>query len=217
MQVRARINLSKATRLIDDKTSLVADPNSGNPSSKKRRKSAFAEEDDGYQFVEEGFRLRFSDGETVDFYADDTTQKEAWMQALSQIIGKTSDKKAAKWTDMVVSRERSTRKAESKPAEDAKSVKSAKSAFSGPDIRVQAPSRDSSMNSTFTKSAPNSPMKSSSGSVLRKQLPVADGPEVPPRDDEDDAPATNKMRPGTPPLEPRTGHRSRKDVKSMIF
>ena len=88
MQPRATINLSKASRLIDDKSSLIADPASNAPSTpssstststagnKTRRKSAFAEEDDGYQFVEEGFRLRFANGETIDFYADDRAAKE---------------------------------------------------------------------------------------------------------------------------------------------
>ena len=208
MQPRATINLSKASKLIDDKSSLVADPNSGNPSSKKRRKSAFAEEDDGYQFVEEGFRLRFANGETIDFYADDRAQKEAWMEALSQAVGKTSDTKVAKWTDMILARERTTGQVKNKPAEDAKATP-----VISPDIRIQAPSRDSSMNSTFTKSAPNSPLKSSSGSVFRK-TPLEAAPEVPLKDEDE---AGKRIRPGTPPLEQRSGHRHRKDVKSMIF
>ncbi|SMR50304.1 unnamed protein product [Zymoseptoria tritici ST99CH_1A5] len=109
-QKRAVINLSKASRLVDDKSTLVSDPKSGHPGSKSgRRKSAFAEEDEGYAYVEEGFRIRFANGETIDFYADSTAEKELWMKALSQVVGKkdgsSSDKKG-KWTDLVLRRER---------------------------------------------------------------------------------------------------------------
>ncbi|KAH0413926.1 DUF1709-domain-containing protein, partial [Aureobasidium melanogenum] len=109
-QPRATINLSKATRLIDDQKSLVADPTSGHP-TKGRRKSAFAEEDDGYQFVEEGFRMRFANGETIDFYADSAADKDAWMKALGSCIGKPSTSSTAKWTDVVLTKERSETKA----------------------------------------------------------------------------------------------------------
>jgi hypothetical protein len=109
-QPRATINLSKATRLIDDQKSLVSDPTSGHP-TKGRRKSAFAEEDDGYQFVEEGFRMRFANGETIDFYAESAADKNAWMKALSSCIGKPSTSSTAKWTDVVLTKERSDAKA----------------------------------------------------------------------------------------------------------
>jgi len=201
MQPRATINLAKASRLIDDKTSLVADPTSDNPSSKARRKSAFAEEDDGYQFVEEGFRIRFANGETIDFYADDRAQKEGWMTALSQGLGKQTSAKTAKWTDLVLA----------KGTTDSKAIKAA-----NPDIVVQAPSRQSSGLSTYSKSAPTSPVKSTTGSVVRKELPPqieSDvGPAVPVKEVADQI-----IRPGTPPLSPRAGHRERKAVKSMIF
>jgi hypothetical protein len=56
-------------------------------------------------FVEEGFRIRFSNGETIDFYADNTTDKEAWMKALSTVVGK--DVNTGKtWCEMVLRRER---------------------------------------------------------------------------------------------------------------
>jgi hypothetical protein len=88
----------------------VADPTSGHP-TKGRRKSAFAEEDDGYQFVEEGFRMRFANGETIDFYADSASDKNAWMKALGPSIGKASTSSAARWTDVVLTKERSAAKA----------------------------------------------------------------------------------------------------------
>ncbi|OBW69366.1 MAG: Uncharacterized protein AUREO_005720 [Aureobasidium pullulans] len=112
-QPRATINLSKATRLIDDQKSLVADPTSDHP-TKGRRKSAFAEEDDGYHYVEEGFRMRFANGETIDFYADSAAEKDAWMKALGSSIGKPSTGSTAKWTDVVLTKERSDAKSAAK-------------------------------------------------------------------------------------------------------
>ncbi|GAB7360165.1 hypothetical protein MBLNU230_g7928t1 [Neophaeotheca triangularis] len=109
-QKRAVINLSKASRVVDDKRTLVADPNNANPASGKgRRKSAFAEEDEGYQYVEEGFRIRFANGETIDFYADGRQQKEEWLEVLGQVIGKPDPGKVKTgWTDLVLAHERET-------------------------------------------------------------------------------------------------------------
>ncbi|GAB7348685.1 hypothetical protein MBLNU459_g7431t1 [Dothideomycetes sp. NU459] len=174
MQPRATINLSKASKLIDDKTSLIADPTSANPSSSKRRKSAFAEEDDGYQFVEEGFRIRFANGETIDFYADNAAQKDGWMAALSQSVGKpASNTTTAKWTDVILAKERSA-------ANAAKAV-AATTKDEGTDRKSSGRSQASSSRS---------------------------GPSVPPKDG---------VRSSTPPMSPRTGHRDRQAVKSMIF
>jgi hypothetical protein len=87
-QPRAKIDLAKAAKLIDDKGSLLQ-PDTAKP-SKGRRKSAFAEEDEAYQFVEEGFRIRFANGETIDFYADNAKDKEGWMAVLSRTVGKSA-------------------------------------------------------------------------------------------------------------------------------
>lgn len=212
MQPRATINLAKASKLIDDKSSLMADPTSGNPSTSKRRKSAFAEEDDGYQFVEEGFRIRFANGETIDFYADNRDQKEEWMEALSQSVGKKTSAKTATWTDLVLARERASSNASIKSPELGKDAAfGAPKPARNPSIRVQAPSRDSSHSSNHNsiRSAPGSPLKSS-GSVIRKPATNDGVPSVPPKDD-------GHTRPATPPMSPRTGHRDRKAVKSMIF
>ncbi|CAK4021551.1 Septin ring organizing mid2 [Lecanosticta acicola] len=198
-QKRAVINLSKATRLVDDKSTLVADPKSGNPSSKHgRRKSAFAE-DEGYQYVEEGFRIRFANGETIDFYADSAAEKDAWMKMLSQVIGRPDPgKKAATWTDLVLARER---------------VEGIDSAHHAPptttDVRdftkPPAPARKPSDRKAITasKSLPISPMK---------QAPPERTAPMPPSPTVDDG-----LRPKTPPMNPRRGHRARDAVKSMIF
>ncbi|EXJ64053.1 hypothetical protein A1O7_00388 [Cladophialophora yegresii CBS 114405] len=107
LQPRATINLAKATRLIDDKTALMQRETSTKGGG--RRKSGFAEEEEGYMFVEEGFRIRFGNGEVIDFYADSTANKEEWMQALSQVVGKGVQSGSAPikgWTEMVLKREK---------------------------------------------------------------------------------------------------------------
>ncbi|KAK7885417.1 Bud site selection protein bud4 [Exophiala xenobiotica] len=107
LQPRATINLAKATRLIDDKSALVQKETSTKGGG--RRKSGFAEEEEGYMFVEEGFRMRFANGEVIDFYADATAEKDEWMKALSQVVGKNVQGPASQikgWTEMVLRRER---------------------------------------------------------------------------------------------------------------
>ncbi|KAJ5988445.1 hypothetical protein N7481_003655 [Penicillium waksmanii] len=107
-QPRATINLAKAAKLIDDRSSLVQKETSTRGGG--RRKSAFAEEEDGYMFVEEGFRIRFGNGEVIDFYADSAVDKDGWLRVMSEAVGKgaTSGNGAMKpWADLVLRRERS--------------------------------------------------------------------------------------------------------------
>lgn len=79
-----------------------------------RRKSGFAEEEEGYMFVEEGFRIRFANGEVIDFYADTAKDKESWMKVLDQCVGVGGEGKngAAKWCDLVLKKEESLRRKE---------------------------------------------------------------------------------------------------------
>lgn len=56
-------------------------------------------------FVEEGFRMRFANGETIDFYADSAAEKDGWMRALSEVVGKELSKSRS-WTDVVLARHR---------------------------------------------------------------------------------------------------------------
>lgn len=116
LQPRCTLNLAKAVKLIDDKSTLTQ-PNVSSPSkngkSGGRRKSAFNEEDGAYMFVEEGFRIRFANGECIDFYADSAKDKEGWMKVLSEAVGSGSSDsntaaggKAAPWTDLVLEREK---------------------------------------------------------------------------------------------------------------
>lgn len=190
-QKRAVINLSKATRLVDDKSTLVSDPKSSNSGGKGgRRKSAFAEEDEGYAYVEEGFRIRFANGETIDFYADKAVDKEEWMAVLSQVIGKADPgKKAASWTDLVLAREKVAKTTSVPPTTDVRDF-----------TKPPAPGRKLSDRKPVSKSVPTSPVK---GTVPGRQAPMP--------------PVADVSRPKTPPMSPRRGHRSRDAVKSMIF
>lgn len=61
-------------------------------------------------FVEEGFRIRFGNGEVIDFYADSAADKDGWLRVMSEAVGKgaTSGNGAIKpWADLVLRRERS--------------------------------------------------------------------------------------------------------------
>lgn len=79
--------------------------NDVSPKKGGRRKSAFAEEEEGYMFVEEGFRVRFANGETIDFYADSAAEKDGWMKILSDVVGKDTSK-AKNWTDIILAKRR---------------------------------------------------------------------------------------------------------------
>lgn len=107
-QPRATINLTKAAKLIDDRSSLTQRETTTRNGG--RRKSAFAEEEEGYMFVEEGFRIRFANGEVIDFYADSAADKDGWMKVLADSVGKgtsSSSSQAKPWTELVLKRERS--------------------------------------------------------------------------------------------------------------
>ena len=106
LQPRATINLAKASKLIDDRPALTQKEVS---TKGGRRRSAFAEEEEGYMFVEEGFRIRFANGEVIDFYADSAAAKNEWMKVLCEVVGKgaSSGTQAKRWTDMVLKREKS--------------------------------------------------------------------------------------------------------------
>ncbi|EWC47052.1 hypothetical protein DRE_03814 [Drechslerella stenobrocha 248] len=98
-QLRANINLAKAVKVLDDRSTLT-----NSSGSKKRRKSGFAEDEEGYMFIEEGFRIRFANGECIDFYADSANAKNGWMKVLYDTIGRCSD--GRNWCDFVLKKER---------------------------------------------------------------------------------------------------------------
>lgn len=61
-------------------------------------------------FVEEGFRIRFTNGEVIDFYADTAVDKEGWMRNLESCIGKEGNSSKGGWCDLVLKREESMKK-----------------------------------------------------------------------------------------------------------
>ena len=230
---------------MDDRSTLVADPmSSPNKARSNRRKSAFAEEDEGYQYVEEGFRIRFLNGETIDFYADSRAEKDQWMNALSQVVGKPdTGARAMKWTDMVLARERSSNgisNAETSAAElhqngtevkdfsaaPAPAVAPAAAPVRGaPPAPARSPSKASSTTNkplpptktqNTSKSAPSSPMKRV---PVPRPASATSATSSTASTASTLAPSTSKLANGakTPPLQPRRGHRARDAVRSMIF
>lgn len=63
-------------------------------------------------FVEEGFRIRFANGEVIDFYADTREQKEGWMKVLSETVGRDIAAKKG-WISMILEKERKEQAARS--------------------------------------------------------------------------------------------------------
>lgn len=69
-------------------------------------------------FVEEGFRIRFNNGEVIDFYADTAEDKEGWMKVLSEVVGRgdgvdedgSGPRSRAKWCEHVLKREEQLRR-----------------------------------------------------------------------------------------------------------
>ena len=124
-----------------------ASPKKGN-----RRKSAFAEEEEGYMFVEEGFRIRFANGETIDFYADSAAEKDGWMKVLSEVVGKDTSKPKT-WTDIVMAK---------RAAEAARAAKAQQAQFKAGSAK-QAPVRSApptpAKNFAYPSQAPPTPEK----------------------------------------------------------
>lgn len=61
-------------------------------------------------FVEEGFRIRFNNGEVIDFYADTAADKDGWMKQLDACVGRDGSDAKSSWCDVVLKREESHRR-----------------------------------------------------------------------------------------------------------
>ena len=207
-QPRATINLAKATKLLDDKSALKQ------PSATKsggRRKSAFAEDEEGYMFVEEGFRIRFANGEVIDFYADDREQKEGWMKVLSECVGKDIASGKA-WTHMVLEKERKDRAQKSK-SQSATPTPGSRPLHEGGNANRRPSHTRTQSHEVYSKSTPSGPAKPAH---TRTQ---SFAPTPPPKErDPRMAPApAPRPRPQTQ-MQPDTGSKGRRDqVRSMIF
>ncbi|KAF2875287.1 GTP binding protein-like protein Bud4 [Massariosphaeria phaeospora] len=198
-QPRATINLAKATKLIDDKSALQQ------PASTKsggRRKSAFAEEEDGYMFVEEGFRIRFANGEVIDFYADSTAEKEGWMKVLLETVGKDIAGNKG-WSDMILEKERKE-KTQAKGAPPLAQAKAPRENFNASGAQ---PPRPRSHEGVGSRSMPSSPVKPSHS---RTQSHAPQPPPPIEKDARHKASTNPRAREGA-----KSGRRDQ--VRSMIF
>lgn len=129
-------------------------------------------------FVEEGFRIRFANGEVIDFYADKTADKEGWMKVLSEVVGKESAQSGKSWTATVLKRERAL---------------ASRALQSGSSANASSPNKNSSSSSFFSSAAPvQSPTTTSfsrpfvpqsprPSSALDKPLPYGPTPSRDPR------------------------------------
>ncbi|CAA9963387.1 PH multi-domain protein [Pyrenophora teres f. maculata] len=194
-QPRATINLTKASKLMDDKSALQQ------PSATKqggRRKSGFAEDEEGYMFVEEGFRIRFANGEVIDFYADSREQKEAWMKVLSETVGKDIAQNKG-WAAMVLEKERKE-KAE-------KALRSTMASGMGTPTAVPGPGRRPSHTRTQSHDALASMTSPRGHARTQSHAPAP--------------PLKDARMSHAPPPRPRTQESSkpgrREQVRSMIF
>ena len=102
-------------------------------------------------FVEEGFRVRFANGETIDFYADSAAEKDGWMKVLAEVVGKElTVGKAKAWTDIVLAQQR---------AAAAKSMKAEQGQTKAPPMR-SAPPTPGRKSSQQPQTVPAPPEKS---------------------------------------------------------
>ncbi|KAF2686383.1 DUF1709-domain-containing protein [Lentithecium fluviatile CBS 122367] len=208
-QPRATINLAKASKLIDDKSALKqpATTKSGG-----RRKSAFAEEEEGYMFVEEGFRIRFANGEVIDFYADSTEEKEGWMKVLSETVGNDASTGRG-WASMVLDKERKEKmRAQSlqrpPPAQQYSQSRALRESMQA-NGRQQRPRSHEGLGS---QSVPSSPVKSQHGhSRTKSHAPVMPPPPIE-KDARHKASTAPRQKDGV------SAKANRRDqVRSMIF
>lgn len=90
---RVSINLVKATRIVEDKSTLIEPmvtvESKTSSGGRRRRKSAFAEQEEAFMFVDSGFRIRFANGEIIDFYADDLESKKEWVASLHSVVAQS--------------------------------------------------------------------------------------------------------------------------------
>lgn len=132
-----------------------ASPKKGN-----RRKSAFAEEEEGYMFVEEGFRIRFANGETIDFYADSAEEKDGWMKVLSEVVGKDTSKPRT-WTDIVMAKRaaEAARAAKARQAQQAQQAQHRAAAGSAKQAPMRSAPPTPAKNFAYPSQAPRTPEK----------------------------------------------------------
>jgi hypothetical protein len=159
-------------------------------------------------FVEEGFRVRFGNGEVIDFYADSTADKEKWMVELAKVVGK-DNKPSKSWTDIVLKRERM---ATSKTAKSGPNTVGMKSAPNTPAARRTTQERPMSQIQRPTYNRPQSQQQVGRPSSK-------DQPARPASQQQVGRGNTNKPLPATGVRDPRRMSQAdrRQKTRSMIF
>jgi hypothetical protein len=153
-------------------------------------------------FVEEGFRIRFANGEVIDFYADSREQKEGWMKVLSECVGKDIAGGRG-WAEMVLDKERKEKRSQPEPLQA--KPKRESNAMNG------ALQRPRSHEGHGSQSVPSSPVKRPSHSRTKSHVPSAAPPPI--EKDEQHKSSTAPRRKEVP-----GGVANRRDqVRSMIF
>jgi hypothetical protein len=127
-------------------------------------------------FVEEGFRIRFANGEAIDFYAETAAEKDKWMAALAGVVSSgNTDNKVVGWCDIVLKRERMLQQCAEQAAK-------ARPRSQGQEVRSKAFAQSTAFtnsNMMAMKSQPSSPVKQMvpmglgiQGTVPRKQAEI---------------------------------------------
>ena len=135
-------------------------------------------------FVEEGFRIRFANGEVIDFYAESREQKEAWMAVLAGTVGRDIGANKG-WAAMVLAKERKEKAARPQAsAQRPKPLQENANASRPQHQRTQS----YDPRGHHSQSVPSSPVKGHSRTQSyapvppRKDVPIAKAPAPRPRD-----------------------------------
>jgi hypothetical protein len=156
-------------------------------------------------FVEEGFRIRFANGEVIDFYADTREQKEGWMKVLVETVGRDVAAKKG-WISMILDKERKEKAARSQagvPTQQSRPLQETPNTNRPNHQRTQ--SHDVFTQQT-SKSVPSSPVKGHARTQSHAPAPPAKDHRL------SQAPSPRPRDAG------KTGSSGRREqVRSMIF
>jgi len=156
-------------------------------------------------FVEEGFRIRFANGEVIDFYADNTKAKDEWMRVLSQVVGKELTSQKVTWSSAVLARQRAIAAKNGNKAHHLEEEK--------------LPVRCGSVSTVKKASLAASPSKKVERKVeVIEEEPVGYQPSPPAATAEEKMNASKRFSAQPPPKEKGASARGKRQaIKSMIF
>jgi len=166
-------------------------------------------------FVEDGFRIRFANGEVIDFYADNHQDKEGWMAVLSKAVGKDANK-SSKWCEMVLAKEFMEASFPS-----AKMTTAAAALAATATSEKKGPIAPPRTSSAVPRSAPTSPVKQASPVKPKREAPkvpvMRGGRQSPMMRGGRESPITRSSKESSQRQgHPRTSAK-RQQVRSMLF